>query len=278
MDYIQVNEKLKLPVIGLGTYGIPQQSFDDVIKHSLSCGYQFFDTARKYANEEALGKQLAGKTSVVVETKCDSVFLRGNTRFLWLNGHSMSKGLALSQTKLNRNIDVLMIHTSPFKGYEKFYKQLVNLKSEQKIKAFGICNVKKEDIEQIYQKTGVFPDIVQIEVHPYFANEELIAFCRKNKIIVEARSPFAHGDVMEEWKNHPVLKRLAGRYMKTVPQIILRWIVQQRIIALPRSSNYSHLSENIDIFDFSLNEDDMYAVSALNRNLSFGCLSVRNQQ
>ena len=114
--------------------------------------------------------------------------------------------------------------------------------------------------------------------YPYFANEELIAFCRKNKIIVEARSPFAHGDVMEEWKNHPVLKRLAGRYMKTVPQIILRWIVQQRIIALPRSSNYSHLSENIDIFDFSLNEDDMYAVSALNRNLSFGCLSVRNQQ
>ena len=275
MDYIKVNEHLKLPLIGLGTFGIPQQRFEDVIKHSLSCGYQLFDTARKYANEEVLGTLLKDNDSVVVETKCDSEFLRGNTRFLWLNGHSVSESLAQSQKKLNRDIDVLMIHTSPFKGYEKFYRQLVDLKLQQKIKAFGICNVRKDDINQIYQKTGIFPDIVQVEVHPYFTNADLIAFCRKNKIVVEARSPFAHGDVMGEWENHPVLKRLADRYGKSVPQIILRWIVQQQIIAMPRSSSISHLSENIDIFDFSLNEEDMSAISALNRNLSFGCLSVR---
>ncbi len=113
----------------------------------------------------------------------------------------------------------------------------------------------------------------QIEIHPYHSSKELISFCQDNGIIVEARSPFAHGDALKDWGSDRILQNLSTEYQKTVPQIILRWITQQKVVVLPRSTTQKHIKDNINIFDFKMTESQLLMIDKLNRNQSFGIIS-----
>lgn len=276
MQYVDMCQGLRMPLVGLGTFSIPNDTLMGVLKFAVANGVSLFDTAYKYQNESVLGSTLHGE-NVIVESKINAAYLRGSARKLWMNRHSVRQAFFKSSSRMGRPADVYLIH-SPFPGFEKYFLQLVELKTKGFVKAMGVCNTSLLELKKLYAATGFHPDIVQVEVHPYYANNEVIDYCHSYGIVVEARSPFAHGDAMKEWMSLDVFKNLSEKYDKSIPQIILRWIVQQGIVALPRSTNVKHIMENIDIFDFSVTGAEMESISRLNKNKSYGFISNQKKQ
>lgn len=278
MEYISTKSGL-LPKLGLGTYSIPIGLLPELISAALDMGYTLFDTANKYQNEEIIGDILSNarysRKGYLIETKVQSELLLGNLRYLRLNRLSPKSALKNACKNLKTNyIDVFMIH-SVFTGYEKYLKEFISLKHHGVIKYVGLCNVNLNQLKTLESK-GLLPDIAQVEMHPYFSNKSLLEFCHLHNIVIEARSPFAHGDAMNDWLNEPILQNIAIAHQSTVHQIILRWITQQNVIGLPRTSNIEHLKENMKSFDIILSEDEIRAIDSLNKNKSYGYVSSRN--
>ena len=166
-----------------------------------------------------------------------------------------------------------MLH-SPFVGYENVIRKYQKIKSSGAIGLIGVCNLNLSRLQDL-ERMNLLPDLVQVEIHPYHSNNAVVEFCHSHSIVVEARSPFAHGDDFDEWKNEPVLQDLAKRYQATIPQVILRWITQRGIIALPRTQSTKHLEENIESFKLAFTEEEMDSISGLNRDMSYGYVSRR---
>lgn len=278
MDYINV-QNTQLPLVGLGTFSLKTNIMGNVFATAIENGCCMIDTAQRYGNEKdiqlALGTIGVPRDKVILETKVSGDLLLGNLRYLRLNKKSIKSTYRESCRNLDTDyLDIYLIH-SPYSGFEKHYQKLIDLQAKEGIKLIGICNVTIEHLKSLKAKTGVFPQIVQIEMHPYFTNKDLLLFCKDNGIVVEARSPFVHGDAFEEWNKEQILISLSNKYRKTIPQIILRWVIQQEVIAIPRSNNVRHVKDNMEVFDFELGVKDMEAIDSLNRNKSFGCKSTR---
>lgn len=278
MEYISTKSG-SFPKLGLGTYSIPIERLPEILSAALDMGYTLFDTANKYKNEGIIGEILSNaeyiRKDFFIETKVHAEFLLGNLRYLRLNRQSPKSALKNACKNLKTNyIDVFMIH-SIFIGYEKYLKEYISLKHHGLIKYVGLCNVNLNQLK-ILKSMDLLPDVVQVEIHPYFSNKSLIEFCHLHNIIIEARSPFAHGDAMNDWLNEPILQNIAIEHQSTIYQIILRWITQQNVIALPRTSNIEHLKENMNSFDIILSEDEIRAIDSLNKNRSYGYVSSRN--
>lgn len=268
----------RLPIIGFGTYSLHGRVLHESINIALSSGIVLFDTAYKYGNEFELSSIINTCNSakkIFLQTKVSQKQLLGTLSKLRLDKKNVKKSYRTSCSNLNTKIDVYLIH-SYFDGCEKYYKKLIDLQNEEKIPYIGICNVGIEQLKLIKNITGQFPMIIQVEIHPYNSQKRLIDFCHSNNIIIEARSPFAHGDVMQEWINNDKLSRLSKYYDKTIPQLILRWLVQQNVIPIYRSKNSQHIKENVEIFDFEISTTHMSMIDELNKNISFGFVSKNN--
>lgn len=277
MEYIKINES-KLPLVGLGTFSQHGEVLSNSITTSLRAGVNYFDTAFKYQNEREIGEILrySNIDNIVLQSKVCAKQLLGSKKCLWLDKESVEKAYKNTCKMLQRDtIDVFLLH-SYMHDQEKFYEQLMRLRDHKAVKVIGVCNYAKDQLEKIKMKVGEYPMLLQAEIHPYHSQKELITFCKQNNIVLEARSPFAHGDVMQEWNENPTLKQIAEYHKKTIAQIILRWIIQQDIIAMPRSSNSVHIKENTEIFDFELTNNQMNAIDGLNQNRSFGYVSTLN--
>ena len=276
MDKEQIFD-IKSPCIGIGTFSVSESELPELLQTGIEIGYKLIDTAFKYKNETLIGNILkdlkVNRNQVLIETKAGSELLRGRKRYLYLDKISIKKAIKRACERLKTDyIDIFLIH-APFKGYEKSFQELLKFRESKIIKLIGICNINYEQLQLLYEKTGAYPDVVQVEVHPYFANLKLCEFCLAHEIIVEARSPFAHGDALEEWANESRLQFLAVKYKKTILQIILKWIQQRGIVPIPRTNSISHLRENIDLYDFSLTDDEIKSINEMNRNLSYGYIS-----
>ena len=277
MEYISVGDT-KLPLVGLGTFSQHGDVLNKSIAASLNAGGKYFDTAFKYQNEKAIGQILKSTNveNIVLQSKVCAKQLLGSKKWLWLDKESVEKAYRKTCKRLEKDsIDVFLIH-SYMQGQDMFYEQLMRLRDHKAVKIIGVCNFCIEQLEQIKQKVGEYPMLLQAEIHPYHSQKELIGFCKQNNITLEARSPFAHGDVMNEWEADKDLASMSNHYGKSIQQIILRWIVQQGIIAMPRSSNPKHIVDNYNIFDFSLTNEEMISIDKLNRNQSFGFVSKSN--
>ena len=272
MEFVR-NGDFQLPLLGLGTFSMHGSQLNEVVSNALSLGYGLFDTATKYGNESDLGPALKG-AQVLLQSKVHAAQLLGDLKCLRLNKKSVSQSFKLSSERLGVTPDIYLIH-SPFQGYERHFADLVSLRDQGMVKAVGVCNVGLEQLKGLINTTGQKPDVVQAEIHPYHNNKALIMFCKEQGILVEARSPLAHGDVMQEWLSKDVFQRIASNYGKRVPQVILRWITQQDVVTLVRSTRLDHLEENSNIFDFSLSEKEMDDIDSLNKNLSFGFVSSK---
>lgn len=163
---------------------------------------------------------------------------------------------------------------SPFDGCSKYYRDLMRLYDDGKVSVVGVSNFDVRELKELHNKCGRWPMMNQTEISPYNTQADLIHFCQDNGIFVQAYSPFGRGNLVQEIMNDKVLLSIADNHGKTVGQIVLRFIVQQGVGVVARSTNYDRLKGNIDIFNFLLSDEEMKAIASLNKNVVFGVNQV----
>lgn len=271
MDQLSVGG-VSVPVLGLGTYSMEGERLRLAVNTALGVGYTWFDTAYRYKNERELGKALRCVDSQRgwVSSKLSGLQYVGERKWWYLNRVSAKKALKGSLKRLDvRQLDMYMLH-SPFNHYEKAYAELIALRETGLVRLSGVSGFDENQLKHIKQFCGEYPQFNMVECHPHFSNKGLIAFCRENGVQVIARSPFAHGLILPVLGKDEGLSAMSKRYDKSVPQLVLKWMVQQGLAVVVRSCDPNHIRENIDIFDFELAEGEMEYIDGLNLDQSYG--------
>ena len=241
-------EALRSVNLGLGLFSLHGEALASAVKAALSAGCTLFDTAWKYGNEEELGANLPADAMVC--TKISGEQYRGHKRFLYLDRQRVRKSVVCAARKLKRTpLDLVLLH-SPFQGFEQAFAELWSVRREGLVKAIGVSGFGIKQLEAVKSRCGEYPQFCMLEVHPYHSSPEITAFCAENGIRVMARSPFAHGQILEDLGREAIMQKLVASTGKNVPQIVLRWCVQHGWIAVPRSADPSHICEDFAIFDF----------------------------
>lgn len=262
MEWTTLNNDVKMPMLGLGVYKVEDGAVTvDTVKAALEADYRLIDTAAIYQNEESVGQALreAGipREEVFVTTK------------LWNEFHGFDEALQAFQDSLDRlgleYVDLFLIHW-PMPRFGKFvetYKALEQLYEEGRVRAIGVSNFEVEHLEQIIQSCSIVPAVNQVEIHPYLSQKELIAFCKRYDIQIQAWSPLMKG---REALEDDTIVEIANRHGKSPAQVILRWHLQNEVAVIPKSVTPSRIKENIEVFDFTLTKEEMAAIDALNRD------------
>lgn len=256
MGKLVLNNGVEMPNFGLGTYLIKPDDAEVTVREGLKTGYRLIDTANAYSNERAVGR---GIKASGVDRK--EIFL--STK-LWITEYENENAVDETLERLDVDyIDLLFIH-QPGGNYMAGYRMLEKAYKEGKIKAIGISNFEGKYIEEILEKCEIKPQVIQVEAHPYFTQDELRKTLDKENIKLMSWYPLGHGD--SNLMNEEVFISLANKYNKTPAQIILRWHTQMGFIVIPGTKNVDHVRENFDIFDFKLTEDEMKEIEKVNKN------------
>lgn len=259
METVTLNNGLKMPILGLGTWALKGQECERVIEEALELGYRLIDTAHMYSNEKEIGNVL-GQTNIprselFICTKMHSPF----------NSYEKAKrAIDLSLKNLQVDyIDLYLIH-EVYSNSVDMYKALEEAYESGKVKAIGVSNFKKGTYESFIKKVKIKPMINQMETHVYFQQKELHQTLKYNDCILEAWAPFTRGE--KDLFNEPVLVETGQKYNKSAAQVALRYLIQNNIVVIPKSKHIERLIENISVFDFDLNEDDLKNINALDQN------------
>ena len=274
MEYVTLRNGMKLPMIGFGTYPLKGEELKTTLRNAFNSGYSLFDSAFLYQNEQDIGDCIVSgildREKVILTSKIQGVQYFGRRRWLYLDKVSVSRAYRMACKKFQTDhLDIYLLH-SPFKGYAKAYKELVQLYRQKKVLAIGVSNFDEQELDALYRECGEYPMINQIELHPFNTMKGIVAYCKEHEIQVEAYSPFGRGNLVGEILNNPKLQEIATAHNKTVGQVVLRWIVQQGIITIPRSTNEERMKQNLDVFDFVLTDAEMQYIDSLNQNKGFG--------
>ena len=256
MEYVTLNNGVKMPMEGIGTFLLTPDEAENSVAHALKDGYRLIDTANAYVNEKAVGRAMKksgiDRSEIFLETK------------LWPSFYEQEDAVEKTLERLDTDyIDLLLIH-QPAGNYLAGYRQMEKAYKEGKVKAIGLSNFNQEQIQEILDKCEVKPAVLQTEVHPYDQEKELKEFLAKSDIVSQAWYPLGHGDaaLLQE----PVFAKLGEKYKKSPAQIILRWHIQDGNIVIPGSKNSDHIRDNFDLFDFALTEDEMAQIGAMDKN------------
>jgi diketogulonate reductase-like aldo/keto reductase len=262
-DTITLHNGVKMPVIGFGTYKIPDgKQVEESVAFALSTGYRSIDTAVIYKNETGVGKAI--KNSGLSR---EDIFLATKIWNADQGYESTFAAFEKSKELLNTDyIDLYLIHWPVGEKYVETWKAFEELYQRGAVKAIGVCNFKIHHLEELLKNCKVKPMINQVELHPYLNQKELRDFCFKNNIYVEAWSPLMRGSVL----NDENIVMLSKKYNKTPAQIILRWHIQNDVLIIPKSVNPTRMKENINVFDFKISQDDMKIIDNLNKDLRIG--------
>ena len=259
MEYATLNNGLKMPMAGIGTFLLSPDEAEASVLAALGDGYRLIDTANAYVNEKAVGRAM--KKSGL---KREEIFLETK---LWPSFYEQEDAVEKTLQRLDTDyIDLLLIH-QPAGNYVAGYRQMERAYKEGKVKAIGLSNFNQAQIEEILGLCEVKPTVLQTEVHPYFQERELKEFLSKKGMVIQAWYPLGHGDkaLLEE----PLFTELGKKYGKSNAQIILRWHIQDGNIVIPGSKNPAHIKDNFDLFDFSLTEEEMGEIAALDKNTRY---------
>ncbi len=255
MDYITLNNGVKMPVAGIGTFLLSPDEAEASCLSALGCGYRLIDTANAYVNEKAVGRAMKksglARQEIFLETK------------LWPTFYSDENAVDDTLERLGTDyIDLILLH-QPAGCYLTGYRLLEKAYKEGKVKAIGLSNFTEAQIEEIIDACEIKPAVLQTEVHPYAQAKELQKLLSKADMAIQAWYPLGHGDkvLLEE----PVFTSLAEKYKKTNAQIILRWHVQAGNIIIPGSRNPDHIKANLDLFDFALTREEMAEIEGLDQ-------------
>jgi 2,5-diketo-D-gluconate reductase A len=253
-----------IPKMGFGIWQIPQSETAAAVKSAIETGYRLIDGAFIYGNEVGLGEGL--KTSGVAR---DDVFV---TTKIWNNLQGRDKARASVERSLKSigvdQLDLVLIHWPvPSQNlYVETWKALIEMRDEGLMRSIGVSNFNADHLTRIIAETGVTPVLNQIEINPQLQQPELRAFCAKHKIVPQAWTPLGNG---KSFETDPI-KAAAARTGKSLAQIVLRWHVQLGHAAIARSVNPGRQAENLDVFDFSLSDDEMKAIEGLDVGLRNG--------
>lgn len=277
MRTLKLNNGVEMPQVGLGTFLIPKENLTKVIGEAYGMGYRQFDTAWRYHNERdlaiALKQHGINREDVFITTKVNADALYrfgyyyGKHRFCNVrNFKSIRSAILESFDNLQTDyIDLFLVHW-PWPMYRAMYKDLTKLYHEGRIGAIGVSSFTIGHLESLKEISDVVPMVNQIEISPLNTQKPLIEYCQKNGIVVEAMSTFSHYRSVEprmEILENDKIRPIAEHHNKSIAQVVLRWLVQQNIAIIPKTWDYNHLRENINLFDFELSDDEMSIIDSL---------------
>lgn len=259
MEYIILNNGVKCPAVGIGTFMLGPADAQNSVREALKMGYSLVDTANAYVNERAVGRGI--KASGV---RREDVFL--STK-LWPSEYENPKAVDETLERLGVDyVDLLYIH-QPAGNWLAGYRKLEKAFLEGKARSIGISNFEGRYIEELQTQWKVVPQFIQVEAHPYFTQKELRETLDKYGIKLMSWYPLGHGD--KSLINEEIFVRLGKKYGKTPAQVILRWHTQMGFAVIPGSRNVSHIKDNLDILDFTLTEDEMAEIAALDKGVRY---------
>ena len=262
MEFVTLNNGLKMPKVGFGVYQIKnQEQCKQAVLDAIDVGYRLIDTAQSYGNEEAVGKAIQ-ETSV----PRSELFI---TTKVWLSNYGYEKAKASVEESLKKMqldyIDLVLLH-QPFNDYYGAYKALEDLYKEGKIKAIGVSNFYPDRLVDLAIFSDVKPAVNQVEVNVFHQQTTAQTYNKKYEVQMEAWAPFAEG--RNNMFTNPELKAIGDKYGKSIAQVILRWLVQRGIVPLAKSVKKERMQENINIFDFELSDEDMAVIAKMDKKES----------
>jgi 2,5-diketo-D-gluconate reductase A len=251
----------EIPVLGLGTSPLQGAESASQVRTALEVGYRLIDTAENYRNEDAVGQALRDsgidRSEVFITTKF-------NRRWHGVDGVREAYEASLKRLGLDY-VDLLLVHW-PNPDQDRYVDALRGLDAlfrDTGLRAIGTSNFKPAHLQRVLDETGITPDVNQIQLSPYSTRKESRAYQAAHGIVTESWSPL--GASSDELRNDPVITGIAEDHGRSPTQVVLRWHIQLGLVVIPRSSNPGRLAENIDIFDFELNEQQMSTISSLDR-------------
>lgn len=261
-DTVTLNNNVKMPRFGLGTYLSQPGEVEESVLYALEIGYRSIDTATFYENERNVGRAIRG-SGVARE----NIFL---TTKVWNSDQGYNKALQAFHKSLEElqtdYLDLYLVHWPVGGKYPDTWRALEKVYEEGKVRAIGVCNFLEHHLEDLKAHSDIIPAVNQYEFHPHLQQHSLLNYCRENGIQVEAWAPIMRGRARTE----PILVEMGKKYGKSPEQILLRWDLQQDVITIPKSVHKNRIKENSDIFDFELSEDDMRKIYSLDRNDRLG--------
>ena len=261
MEYVTLNNGVKMPKLGYGVYQTPPEETEACVSEAIRTGYRSIDTAQAYGNEEGVGNAIA-KSGLPRE----EFFI---TTKVWITnaGYEKAKAsIAESLKKLQTEyIDLLLIH-QPFGDYYGTYRAMEEAYDQGKVRAIGVSNFYPDRYLDLYHFSRIKPAVNQVETHVFQQQKVAKEYMKKNGTQIMSWGPFAEGK--NDYFNNPVLKKIGDRHGKTVAQTALRFLLQSEVLLIPQYTHKNRMKENFDIFDFTLSEDEMKEIEALDAGKS----------
>lgn len=261
MEYVTLSNGIKMPILGYGVYQVTEDECERCVLDALKAGYRSLDTAQSYFNEEEVGAAIE-KSGVPRE----EIFL---TTKVWVEHYgydACKRSVEESLKKLKTDyIDLMLLH-QPFSDYYGAWHALEDLYEEGVIRAIGVSNFYPDRLVDIASFARIAPMVNQVETHPHNQQTEAKKWMDKYQIQHEAWAPFGEGrnGLFED----PMLAEIGAKYGKTTAQVILRWHIQRNTVVIPKSTHYERMILNINVFDFSLTDEDMAKISSLDKEQS----------
>jgi 2,5-diketo-D-gluconate reductase A len=258
---IELNDGNSIPQLGFGVFQIDPSETAEAVRHALEVGYRHIDTAEMYRNEREVGEGIraAGvdRAEVYVTSKLNNGYHEPD---------DARRAFARTLTELGTDyVDLFLIHwplPTLYDGdFVSTWQTLEEFKADGRSRSIGVSNFEVDHLRRLMGASEVVPAVNQIELHPYFQNREVAAFCEDNDIAIEAWSPIAQGDVLDD----PVVNEIAGKLDRTPAQVVLRWHIQKGYIVFPKSTTPARIEENFRTFDFELSDDQMDRIDELDR-------------
>ena len=257
MEFITLNNGVKMPLEGFGVFQVPDPAqCEQAVLDAIASGYRLIDTAAAYMNEKAVGEAIK-KSGVPRE----ELFI---TTKLWVQDASYEAAKKAIQTSLDNlgffYLDLYMIH-QPMGDYVGAYRAMEEAYKEGKLKAIGVCNFYPHRLADLCETVEVIPAVNQVELHPFFQQENALALMKEYGVVPEAWGPFAEGN--HGIFTHPVLTAIGQKYGKSAAQVALRWNVQRGVVVIPKSVHKERIEQNMNIWDFQLSDEDMAEIAKL---------------
>lgn len=262
MQAVTLNNGVQMPILGFGVYQIPAGQTEQAVTEALAAGYRHIDTAAAYQNEEAVGRAIKNSG-----TPRSELFI---TAKLWIQDTpgeaNTKKAFERSLERLGLDYVDLYLIRQPLGDYYSYWRAMQDLHRESLTKAIGVSNFYPDRLVDLIDHNDVTPAVNQIETHPFFQRQDYQQLMRAHGVQIESWGPFAEG--RNNLFADPTLSSIGQTHGKTVAQVVLRWLIQRQVVAIPKSVHPDRIAENLNIFDFELSADEMARIATLDTGSS----------